>query len=255
MSLNTVSAGGAASATFETVSAGNVLVDNVAAGGNITVTSFGTINELNGDLSADMAATTGTISLTAGLGIGTSGVVEMDANNLTAVVTGNGAINLTDTSGAGTTLTIDTATTTNGAINIAASGGSIRANNVAAGGANGSVTLTTNTQGNILVDDISATGSVTLTSAQSVTEAGVDPGNDIIAGTSSTIIANPGVISTGDALEVQITTGLLSVLAGGQVSGASIRLVGTVAGSMSPTGTLIHLNTPPGTSTFNGISF
>ena len=100
-----------------------------------------------------------------------------------------------------------------------------------------------------------ATGALSITSAGNISEVGVDAGIDLKAGAASFLRANGGVISTSDALEVEITGGTLSVLAIAQVGGSSIRLGGTVNGSMSPTGNLIHLNSPPGTSKFNDISF
>ncbi len=255
LTLTNVQAGGLGSVIAETLTVGNVLVDNVAAGGNITVTSAGKLDEAGSDATPDLAAATGSIVLTTVTGIGTTDTLELDGASLSAVVTGTGKIDLLDTSGAGTLLALDNVTTANGLIDIGANGGSLRANHVVANGAGASVRLTTNTTGSIQVDEIVASGAVTLISAQNVSEIGVDAGDDLTAGAASSLRANAGVIATSDALEVQITGGVLSVLASAQIGGLSIKLNGLVNGSGSPTGNLIHLNAPPGTSTFNSIAF
>ncbi len=249
LKLGHVVAGGGKTVTGTTQGAGNIQVGDVAAG-TIVLTAAGSINEVVADPAVDLTAPT--LTLVAGTGIGSAGSLEIDAETLNASVSGSGGINLVDTSGASTLLRVVNAQTANGSIQIEAQGGSIRADRVSAAGG---LSLKTNTTGSIQVDDIVATGSVTLDSALNVTEVGVDSGSDVVAGLSSTIRANAGLLGTSDALEVQITSGSLSVLAGNQTGGASIKLNGTVNGSSSPTGNLIHLNTPPGTSTFNGTTF
>ncbi len=229
------------------VTLGNITVDNVTAVNAITLTAVGSIAETTADPATDLTAPT--LTLAAGSGIGPADALEIDANNLSASVSGTGGLRVVDTSGAGTLLTISNATATNGDVDIAASGGSLRADHVS--GSN--VTLTTNTTGSIQVDEIAATGSVTLSAAQNITEIGVDPDVDVTAGAASVFRALAGVIATTDALEVQVTQ--LSLQAGGSSGGASIKLAGLVGGSASPTASLIHLNTPPGTSTFNGTPF
>ncbi len=222
---------------------GSIALDNLSAG-DITLTAGGNISESVPDVGVDLTAPT--LTLSAVTGIGASDALEIDADRLNAAVSGTGALKLVDTSGSGTLLTVNNASTNNGDLRLTASGGSIRANHVAAGG---NVVLTTNTTGSVQVDEITATGAVTLNSAQNITEIGVDPENDIVAGAASFLRAQTGVIATSDPLEVSITSGTLSVLANAQIGGFSIKLAGSV------TGGLIHLNTPPGASTFNGVPF
>ncbi len=243
-------AGGSGNVTLATVGVGSIFADSVTAGGTLTATAFSAINESGADTTPDLTAPT--VALSAGTGIGTTARLELDTDSLSAVVTGAGKIDLEDTSGSGTLLTVTNASTANGDITLAARGGGIRADNLNAGG---NVSLTTVTTGNLQIDQVSATGSVTLDAAQNVLEVGSDPDTDVTAGASSTIRARLGTIATADGLEVTITAGTLSVEATQQSSGLSIRLFGTVNGSPSPTGNLIHLNTPPGLSRFNGTIF
>ncbi len=246
LNLGTVIANGGVIGT--TVTAGNIVLDQIS-GTSITLTAVGRISETVPDSFTDLQATA--ITLSAGSGIGQGDALEIDADTLSAAVTGTGSINLVDVSGAGTLLTVDNASTPSGSVNLTASGGSIRANHVSGT----TVNLTTNDSGSIQVDEIVASGSVNLVSAQNITEIGVDAQDDIIAGAASLLRAQTGVIATSGALEVTITGSTLSVFAGGKVGTASVKLAGTVNGSMSPTASLIHLNTPPGSSTFNGLTF
>ncbi len=245
LTLTTVTAGGtAANVNASTTTSGGIKVGAVtAAGDTITLVSMGNITEVTQDAPVDLTAAT--LSLSSVTGIGTDGSIEIDATTLTASASGVGLIDLNDAAGG---LTVSSATTSNGSITLAAAGGNLTANTVTASGAGASVNLTTTTSGNLLVDDLVATGAINLTSAGNVSETGVDAGNDLIAGANSTIRANGGTIATADALEVQITNATLSVLATAQSGGVSVRINGTV----SPTNTLIKLNTPPGSVLFNG---
>ncbi len=241
LTLSNVVSGG--TGIFETLTAGNVLVDDVRANSAVTVNAFGNINESGNDAAADMRGSA--IALSAGTGVGTAASVEIESGgNLSVFVSGTGKIDLTDVSSSGALLTLDNIVASNGPVSITASR-SLRASHVTGS----AITLTTSGSGSIQVDEVFATGAVTLDSAQNVTEIGVDPQLDVTAGAASIIRATMGVIGTSDALELGITGGALSVYAGGQIGGASIKLGGSV------TGGLIHLNTPPGTSTFNGVPF
>ncbi len=249
LTLTHVAAGGTGAVSATTVTGGSVFVDDLAAGGDITLSAIGVINEpaTAMDPGTDLS-TPGILTMDAGTGIGTTSALEIEAVRLAATVSGPGKIDLADGSGG---LEVDNAVATSGSVSLTATGGILRANNVSGT----SVTLTTVTSGAVQVDDVVATGALSITSAGNISEVGVDAGIDLKAGAASFLRANGGVISTSDALEVEITGGTLSVLAIAQVGGSSIRLGGTVNGSMSPTGNLIHLNSPPGTSKFNDISF
>ncbi len=252
LTLGTVS--GAVNVTGQTLTLGNILVDDVSAGSLITVGAFGNINQADVDAGPELSTPAGTLSLTAGTGIGTTSDLLFDAATLNASVTGTGGIALTNNASTGL-LTVTNATTTNGSISLTGSGGTIRLDNVVAGGAGKSVTVTTTGTGSLQVDLVQAPGAVSLSAGKNITEIGVDPDDDVVAGGNSTLSALTGLLATSDALEVNITGATLSVRAGAVFLGFSIKLNGLVNGSATPTASLIHLNTPPGTSTFNNISF
>ncbi len=220
---------------------GNVSVGRVSTPtGNIAITAGGVINEFGADPDADLKSAT--LSLQSATGIGTGGAVETAVGSASASVSGAGSINLAETTGG---LTLDSASTTNGGITITSADGPLK---VTAMNAAGPVSLSTTGSGDIRVAQITASGAVQITSAGSILELTPDAGVDLIAGANSVLRANGGYLSPADALEVNIT-GSLSVLATGQIAGVSVRIDGTV----SPTNTLIRLNTPPGQVLFNGV--
>ncbi len=108
----------------------------------------------------------------------------------------------------------------------------------------------TSTASNIGVNLVEAGGSVDLVAATNIGEFnGQDAAADVVAGGDSTIQALGGAIGLHHALGVDITNGTLSVLATTEYQGLSIAIDGIV----SPSNTLLLLNTPPGQVLFNGV--
>jgi hypothetical protein len=88
-------AGGVAQNVSLSASAGNITVGSATALGNsITVTASGQINELGSDSDADFSA--GTLTLSAGTGIGVSGSIETAATTVFAS-SSSGPVNYTNT--------------------------------------------------------------------------------------------------------------------------------------------------------------
>lgn len=245
LTLTNVDAGNAG-VTIDHGGGGNVVVNVVNADGDISITTPTAITEPGGDPGADIV-TPGLVTLSAVTGIGgSSAPIEINAGRLNATVSGTGPIDLSDTAGG---LIVDQATTTDGYIRIIAVGGNLTSNVINAGGSGADVTLTTTTSGNILIDFVSGTGNVVVTSAGSVLETGVDAGNDFLAGLASEIRANGGNVSATEALEVFVS-GTLSVFASTPSGGVGVRLMGTV----SPTNALIKLSGTQGTTLLNGVT-
>lgn len=174
--------------------AGNISVSNLRTSGTASLSSTaGAIEESGSDGAADITANT--INLNAATGIGTAGQIEIAAdqisadstagnidleNNATNATTvtsittgGTGAIGLTQTGNQ--TLSVTTATTANGAIDIENAGATLTVGSATAGG-NNDLSLTTTTSGDVVIDDIDATGdTVTISSAGAIEESGTDP--------------------------------------------------------------------------------
>lgn len=201
---------------------GNVTVTDVRAGtGTIGVNALsGTINENGSDATPDLTATT--IVLRSRGGIGNLGTLEIDAGttSLTAVVTGTGNIDITDTAGG---LLIELAQTANGSITIG------------------------NTSGDMTVKTVNANGAVNLTSLDGGILSGSSGGTNVTATQNSSLTARGPSGTVGDdttPLSVNIT-GTLTVIAEGSRNGVSVNLRGSISGG------LILGNDPPGLVIFN----
>jgi hypothetical protein len=144
------------------------------------------------------------LTLQSGNGIGATDQLEIDATNLSAVVTAAGAINLRDLAGG---LIVNSATTSSGTIALSADpGGSLSLVNVMAGNG-GAVTVTA--LGSLYLGSVGTTGSASLTSAGAIEELGVDTAADITAGTLS-FSASYGIGEVGQ-LEIDAETLIVNV--------------------------------------------
>ncbi len=113
--------------------------------------------------------------------------------------------------------------------------------------ANGNISLTT-VSGDILLDGVTASGSVDLTSSGSILDLTNGASIDITAGGNSVLQAGGVIGLLSDPLTVAITNGSLGVLASGIVGDVSVDINGTVV----PSDTLDVLNSPLGEVIFNG---
>ncbi len=224
--------------TLTTTGSGNVAVGIASAPGNtVTLNAAGALAQQGSDPAADVVA--GALVLTAGGPV----ALETDVATLTANLSGAGSLTISDLSGG---LDVLQANTTSGSVNLTSAGGTLVARGVSAFG---DVNLTA-TGGSIRLDQVMATGAATVDASVAVVEQGSDAGSDLTAGANSVIRAG-STIGVANALEVFVTNASLSVLAGGQSGGVSVRIDGTV----SPTNTLIVLTPPPpGSVLFNGVS-
>ena len=229
--------------SLATQTAGNVRVGRViASGASIGINSVGSIVEEGSDAAQDLQAVE--LNLVSNTGIGTAAnPLETYSNNINAHANGTGAINLAETA---LGVNLVNVTTANGGIAVTSADGNLDASLVSATG--GGVSLTTTGSGDVRVNRVVATGAVNVTSVANIVELNSDAAADVVSNVDSTLRANGGNIGATNALEVDIA-GTLSVLATGQVGGVSIRINGTV----SPTNTLLLLNTPPGQVLFNGV--
>ncbi len=187
-----MSAGGIGrNVTASTTTAGNISVGSVsAAGDQVSLTAVGAITDANG---ATNNVTASSLTATAGTGIN----LDTTITTLTAAnVTGTGAIDIRN-SGA---LTVTSATTTDGAITLAADNGTLTLTTVTAGGIGRNVTASTTTAGNIAVGSVSAAGDqVSLTAVGAITDANGTANNV----TASSLAATAG---TGIDLDTTVTT-------------------------------------------------
>ncbi|MFM7072401.1 MAG: beta strand repeat-containing protein, partial [Planctomycetota bacterium] len=207
LTLTTVSAtGGAINAT--TTSSGSILVDSVtAANGTVTLTSMGTIEEVgSGDAGADVTGTSLTLTAVTGIGVNSGSTLEIDAvvgsaaGQLTASVSGAGALDVQDTAGG---LNVVSATTSNGAVTIAAVGGDLSVSSATAGGSSTNMTLTKTTSGNITLTNLTNTGDrVTVNSAGSIIDS-LDTLTDITAD-GVVLIATAGIGVGGSAADTEL---------------------------------------------------
>ena len=112
-----------ANITLKTSDGGIIFVDTVTSGsdqGTIVVQSAGTIDEVNSDMNADFVSTN--LELRAVEGIGVSGAIETNVENLTAITTGRLAANINLDNVSTDDLILEELTTSNGDISIAAMG-------------------------------------------------------------------------------------------------------------------------------------
>ncbi len=227
-------------------SATKIVVDSVTSSGSVNLTA-GTSIEENGDPGVDIVAPSSQLTMNAVTGIGATDALETDVSIWVAHATGIGAIRLTDV--AGSTISADDVDTHQGEIVLVARNQTMFAKDVQAGGAGSFVNLVTQTSGELSVGLVSAPGAVNLTSAGDITQFAFDPDPDVVAGAPSVFKGNTIGVGGPGIMDVQITNATLSVLATGQSGGLSVRINGTV----SPTNTLIKLNSPPGSVLFNGV--
>ena len=161
------------SITLETVG-GDLLVDDVTAADTITVVSGGALEQSGSDAGSDMTAPT--INIQTETGIGGSGVIEIDADVLTAVVRASGDIDLQDTDSG---LRVENASTFNGSITV-------------------DVVV-----GDLAVGRIASSDSVTLTSAAAITQ---DSDGVILAGNDASLTAGTGIglalVQAGDTATI-----------------------------------------------------
>jgi trimeric autotransporter adhesin len=123
----------------------------------------------------------------------------------------------------------------------------VTVNNVVA---NGGHVAVSNTTGDMVINTITATGSINLIAAAGSILDGNGSANNLTAGADSTLEALGGVIGLAtDPIEVNVNPGLLGVSATGQMGGVSVDINGTVL----PTNALTLINSPPGEVIFNSI--
>ncbi|MBI1953916.1 MAG: filamentous hemagglutinin N-terminal domain-containing protein [Candidatus Omnitrophica bacterium] len=179
---------------------GDLLVGDVSAENTITLTSAGAIEEDGEDDDPDLTAET--IDLNAEEGIGSQDTLELattgstisadttegdiDLSNeaedgsdvtLTSLTTEEGNLTFSQTGQA--SLTVQTATTQEGEINITNDDGDLTVDTATATG--GDLSLTTVNSGNVSVDDVQADDDLTVNSAGSITESGADAAADLTA--------------------------------------------------------------------------
>ncbi len=224
---------------------GEVRVGQVTAlGHTVQINSVSNIREDVPDAGADVIASD--VVMVAGTGIGYGQTLELQTGTFSGRVTGTGTLLVSEVVNG---MRVLDATTADGNIFIGSPQGLLRVDQATAAG---NLTLTTGSAGDIKLGAVSATGKAVIAASGSVYETAFDAGVDVTAGGDSIIKALNGTLGkdVNDALEVAITGGTLSVLAGAQVGGVSARINGTV----SPTNSLIVLTpNPPGTVLFNGV--
>jgi|GEM_PF-2746304 len=216
ISNSSVIADGLAHNVALTTTVGDILVGKVQATNQVTLTAAGSILENGSDPDADILGAIGVLS--AGVDIGHSAnplETSLDAVSATAT---SGGIFLTDTDGI--------------ALNTLTAGTTITISNLA---------------GDLQVGSVTAGGGINLTAVGSILDANADAVNLTASGNSVLTAGNViGVLA--DALDVAITNATLSVSAGGEIDGLSANL----AGSVTPSNSLIVIGTPPGDVLFNG---
>ncbi|HCM43055.1 MAG TPA: hypothetical protein DIS66_07080, partial [Candidatus Omnitrophica bacterium] len=176
---------------------GDLSVDNINATTAIVLNAGGAITDANAALNN---VTSSSLDATAATGIDLDTTITTLTN---ANVTGIGAIDI-DNMGA---LDVTSATTTDGAVTINATGGDLNATTVTAGGAARNVNLSTTTSGNIGLGVITALDdTVTVTSAGEIQElvnddAGV-PTAEVVAGTIQ-LNSNGDIGASASYLDIQ----------------------------------------------------
>ena len=178
LTITQATATGTSGAVTVTNTGGDIQVGNITAAGSVTLDDSGGANAIN-NLGVSSTIGAGTAILHAGSGIGTTGG---------ALQTAVGAL---------------TATSTNGAVDVANTGGPLTITQATATGTSGAVTVT-NTGGDIQVGNVTAAGSVTLDDsggANAINNLGVS--STIGAGT-AILHAGSGIGTTGGALQTAV---------------------------------------------------
>ncbi|MBI3616433.1 MAG: filamentous hemagglutinin N-terminal domain-containing protein [Candidatus Omnitrophica bacterium] len=201
--------------------------------GTFTVAAARTINALGqpAQITADDIALNGFINS------GSGSVTLLPSTGVTVGLgAGAGHFNLTDGE-------LDQVTTT-GVLTI----GNSTAGAMAVDGlTQGSKNLTLVPGGDITVGTVSTTGAVVLTAGGSILD-GNGSALNLTAGGNSSLTAGGVIGLLADPFDVLVTGASLGVSAASEVSGVSVDISGTV----TPSGTLSLLNSPPGQVIFNG---
>ncbi len=187
-------AGGSGNITL-TATGGSVIVGHAEALANqVSLSAGALIEEALDDAAGDVVG--GTLTLTAGAGIGTVATLEVVGGTNVSADTLTGAINLASPLDA---MVVD-AHTGNGNISLVAS--ALTATTVAT--ENGSVSL--QSTGNLVLDSVTATGTITATSASSIVASGPDPGSELTSGTGLVLTAGAGLGALdADVLDLSAT--------------------------------------------------
>lgn len=177
----------------------NIEADSLSTTGNVNLTASGAITEFNPDATADIVGNV--LTFTTGTGIGAAGnALEVNGTAANLSVSGAGVINLTDTAGG---LVVNTATTNNGHITLAASGGNLTLVSVIAGGA-ANIVASTTTSGHLLVHTLEAPGDIiSLSAAGAIIDNNGAAMN--LTAASAELRAATG-IGSGDALETNVAS-------------------------------------------------
>ncbi|ODA29613.1 hypothetical protein [Planctopirus hydrillae] len=214
--------------TIEVIGASVDFADDVEAATSIDIkANTGAINQTGGTF------TTLTLILDAATGIGTTGVVNTSAKTITAT-TNTGGINLanlsTVTTGAvtatltattsgnlqfvqtgGQILTITNADTNDGDIVISNTGADLTVTTAEALGADGDITLSTITSGNLQLGTADATGDLNVTSAGTYTQSGDVEAGGLIDVQSDGLLRTQGTVTAGTTISLESRNGGLEV--------------------------------------------
>ncbi|MBI1313761.1 hypothetical protein GC176_20915, partial [bacterium] len=212
-----------AASTALTIYGGSIAVSDLDAGTNSVVLNAqtGAITDRDGATATDITA--GALTLNSSTGIGGNSVnaaVEVDATTVSASASasggvyvnavGTGGVSMTTSApdaigifGSGETVTLASATTTNGNITAEITGGSLVAQTVTAGGT-GDVRLTTSGAGDITVNTVTAIGDrVTLFAGNSLIDG--SPASNNVNADELRVSAGNGVGSALDPFETTVT--------------------------------------------------
>ncbi|MFN8611522.1 MAG: filamentous hemagglutinin N-terminal domain-containing protein [Vulcanimicrobiota bacterium] len=225
----TVTAGGSAAVNYNLTNSAQTTLTSLTAGGVANINSTG--NLLGNGGGTNLTAATANLI--------TSGKIGTDSSN--RLNTAAGTLNANGPSGV-----------------FIQNAGSTTATSVQS--ANGSIDL--NVDGDLTLGLISApNGTVKLQTCPngSILDGNDGPGvqNNIASGGDVTLIAHGTVGTDADAIEVNMTGGVLRVAAGGQTNGTSFNVGGTTPSNSlevfdPPAGTACFTGLPPGRGFFNG---
>ncbi|MFA5293623.1 MAG: filamentous hemagglutinin N-terminal domain-containing protein, partial [Phycisphaerae bacterium] len=224
------------------VAGADVIVTDVSGSSTVDITTTGSGSVLTGanDGTADVTAV-GTLTIASGLSIGTSGAVnflEVDAPTLD-LTSGNGGIYIEDLGAGGVGVTANAQTsgdivmtstevvtltnvdTASGAVTVTVTGAGAGVNAIIASDvlANGEATLTTVTNGDILVTDVDTLNNndVTVNSAEDIVVAHIGAGTGKVALTATTGAASTITDATGVDTTVDVTAGEINLAATGGI--------------------------------------
>jgi filamentous hemagglutinin family protein len=217
---------------------GDLTVNTISTpGGTVTLsTPAGAIQDGNGAAN-NVTADSLTASAATGIDLDTTVSTLSSAN-----VTGAGSIDISNTGA----MSVTSATTTNGNIELNATGGNLTIGTVSAGGAGSDVTLSTVTSGDIQLGTVTAPDTVKLTSAGAITDTN---------GAATNVTANSLTASavSGIDLDTAITTLNSATLTGAGNIDISNTGALTVTGMSTPNGSII-LNATGGSLTVDAIT-